>query len=83
MRTKVLNSLDWLFSNRSLPSLVELLQNGERASHVLTQLNNENEELKYRIREASRHVKNLSADYYSLISELYSNKYACFNWSLF
>ncbi|CAF4272221.1 unnamed protein product, partial [Adineta steineri] len=58
----------WVFSNRSSPDLVELLQNGERASHVLVQLNNENEELKYRNRETSRQLKNLSTDYYNLIN---------------
>ncbi|CAF4423551.1 unnamed protein product, partial [Adineta steineri] len=68
LRIKVSNFLDWIFSNRSSPNLVELLQNGERASHVLIQLNNENEELKYRNRETSRQLKNLSTDYYNLIN---------------
>jgi cell division protein FtsB len=48
---------------------VELLQNGERASHVLTQLNNENEELKYRNRETNKQIKYLSTDYCNLISK--------------
>ncbi|CAF1197448.1 unnamed protein product [Adineta steineri] len=68
LRIKVSNFLDWIFSNRSSPNLVELLQNGARASHVLVQLNNENEELKYRNRETSRQLKNLSTDYYNLIN---------------
>ena len=46
-----------------------LLQNGERASHVLTQLNGDNEELKYRNRETNRQIKHLSTDYCNLISE--------------
>ncbi len=50
---------------------MELLQNGERASHVLTQLNNENEELKHRNRETNKQIKNLSTDYCNLISKLY------------
>ncbi len=48
---------------------MELLQNGERASHVLTQLNNENEELKYRNRETNKQIKYLSTDYCNLISK--------------
>ena len=64
------NFLDWIFSNRPLPHLVTLLQNGERASHVLTQLNNENEELKFRNRETNRQIKHLSTDYCNLISQL-------------
>jgi chaperonin cofactor prefoldin len=51
---------------------VELLQNGERASHALTQLNNENEELKYRNRETNRQIKHISTDYCNLISKLHS-----------
>jgi len=50
---------------------VELLQNGERASHVLTQLNNENEELKHRNRETNKQIKNLSTDYCNLISKFH------------
>ncbi|CAF2632740.1 unnamed protein product [Rotaria sp. Silwood2] len=68
LRTKVSNFFDWIFSSRPLPSLVELLQNGERASHFLSQINNENEELKYRNRETSRHIKHISTDYCNLIS---------------
>ena len=49
---------------------MDLLQNGERASHVLTQLNNENEELKHRNRETNRQIKHLSTDYCNLISKL-------------
>jgi len=60
---------DWIFSNRPLPRLLELLQNGERASHILTQLNNENEELKHRNRETNRQIKHLSTDYCNLISK--------------
>jgi cell division protein FtsB len=48
---------------------VELLQNGERASHVLTQLNNENEELKHRNKETNKQIKHLSTDYCNLISK--------------
>lgn len=48
---------------------MELLQNGERASHVLTQLNNENEELKHRNKETNRQMKHLSTDYCNLISK--------------
>jgi cell division protein FtsB len=56
--------------------LVGLLQNGERASHVLTQLNNENEELKHRNRETNRQIKHLSTDYCNLISKLsFQEKY--------
>jgi cell division protein FtsB len=51
---------------------VELLQNGERASRALTQLNNENEELKYRNRETNRQIKHISTDYCNLISKLHS-----------
>jgi hypothetical protein len=61
--------LDWIFSSRPLPSLLELLQNGERASHFLTQLNNEHEELKYRSKETNRQIKHLSTDYCNLISK--------------
>ncbi|CAF1106911.1 unnamed protein product [Adineta steineri] len=68
LRKKVSNFFDWIFSNRPLPRLVELLQNGERASHVLTQLNNENEDLKHRNKETNKQIKNLSTDYCSLIS---------------
>ncbi|CAF0870195.1 unnamed protein product [Rotaria sordida] len=68
LRTKVSNFFDWIFSSRPLPSLVELLQNGERASHLLSQINNENEELKYRNRETNRHIRHISTDYCNLIS---------------
>ncbi|CAF1025663.1 unnamed protein product [Rotaria sordida] len=68
LRKKVLNFFDWIFSNRPLPRLVELLQNGERASHILTQINNENEELKHRNRETNKQIKNLSIDYCNLIT---------------
>ncbi|CAF3282228.1 unnamed protein product [Rotaria socialis] len=68
LRKKVLNFFDWIFSNRPLPRLVELLQNGERASHVLTQINNEHEELKNRNRETNKQIKSLSTDYCNLIS---------------
>lgn len=68
----MLNFFDWIFSNRPLPHLVTLFQNGERASHVLTQLNNENEELKFRNRETNRQIKHLSTDYCNLISKLHS-----------
>ncbi|CAF0774210.1 unnamed protein product [Adineta ricciae] len=68
LRKKASNFFDWIFSNRPLPRLVELLQNGERASHVLTQLNTENEELKDRNRETNKQIKNLSTDYCNLIS---------------
>ncbi len=64
-----MNFFDWIFSNRPLPRLVELLQNGERASHILTQLNNENEEFKHRNRETNRQIKHLSTDYCNLISK--------------
>lgn len=69
LRKKVSNFFDWIFSNRPLPRLVELLQDGERASHVLTQLNNENEELKHRSKETNRQMKHLSTDYCNLISK--------------
>ncbi|UJR23005.1 hypothetical protein I4U23_026031 [Adineta vaga] len=68
LRKKVWDFLEWVVTGRSLPSLVELLQNGERASQVLVQINNENEELKYRNRETNRQLKNLSTDYYNLIN---------------
>ncbi|CAF1106340.1 unnamed protein product [Rotaria sp. Silwood1] len=68
LHTKVSNFLDWIFSNRPLPSLLELLENGERASHLLSQINNENEELKYRNRETNRQIKHISTDYCNLIS---------------
>ncbi|CAF0800409.1 unnamed protein product [Rotaria sp. Silwood1] len=68
IRKKVSNFFDWIFSNRPLPRLVELLQNGERASHILTQINNENEELKHRNRETNKQIKHLSTDYCNLIS---------------
>lgn len=63
------NFIDWVFSSRPLPGLVELLRNGERASNLLKQINNENEELKYRNRETNRHIKLLSTDYCNLISK--------------
>ncbi|CAF1141782.1 unnamed protein product, partial [Adineta ricciae] len=68
LRKKVWDFLEWVFVGRSLPSLVELLQNGERASHVLVQLNRENEELKHRTRESNRQLKHLTTDYYNLIN---------------
>ncbi|CAF2360770.1 unnamed protein product [Rotaria sp. Silwood2] len=68
IRKKVSNFFDWIFSNRPLPRLLELLQNGERASHILTQINNENEELKHRNRETNKQIKHLSTDYCNLIS---------------
>ena len=68
---KASNFFDWIFSNRPLPNLVQLLQNGERASHILTQLNNENEQLKYRTKEANRQMKLISTDYCNLISKFY------------
>ncbi|UJR25899.1 hypothetical protein I4U23_007247 [Adineta vaga] len=68
LRKKVSNFFDWIFSNRPLPRLLELLQNGERASHVLTQLNTENEDLKHRNRETNNQIKSLSTDYCNLIT---------------
>lgn len=38
---------------------------------MLTQLNNENEELKYRMRETNRQMKHISTDYCNIISKLY------------
>jgi len=67
----VSNFFDWIFSNRPLPNLVELLQNSERLSQILTQINNENEELKYRAKETNRQMKHISTDYCNLISKLY------------
>ncbi|CAF2004352.1 unnamed protein product [Rotaria magnacalcarata] len=67
LRTKLLNFCDWIFSSRPVPNLLELLQNGERASHLLTQIHNENEELKYRNRETNRQMKIVSTDYCNLI----------------
>lgn len=70
LRLKLSNFFDWIFSNRPLPNLVELLQNGERASRFLSQLNTENEQLKYRTRETNKQLKYLSTDYCNLISKL-------------
>jgi hypothetical protein len=50
---------------------VELIQNGERSSRVLTRINNENDELKHRTRETNRQIKHLSTDYCNLISKSY------------
>jgi hypothetical protein len=44
-------------SNRSLPRLVKLVQNVERSSDILFQLNNENEELKHRNKETNQIFK--------------------------
>ncbi len=69
MRKKVSNFFSFDFSNRPLLCLVELLQNGECASDILTQLNNENEELKHWNKETNERIKHLSTDYCNLISK--------------
>lgn len=58
-----------MFTNRSLPSLVSLLENGERATRMLGNLNDKTEELEYRSRETNQHMKHLSKDYLNLISK--------------
>lgn len=70
VRKKVSTFLDTTLTRRSAqPDLAEVLQNGERASHVLIQLSNENEELKFRNRETNQQLKHLSSDYFNLISK--------------
>ena len=70
LREKASNFFDWDFSRIDhYHVLSNYYRMVKRASHVLTQLNNENEELKHRNRETNKQIKHLSTDYCNLISK--------------
>ena len=69
LRSRLIQCLDGFTSTQSSPKLVDLVQQGERTADELEHVNNENEALKYRIRETNRQIKHLSNDYCNLISE--------------
>ena len=77
LRRKLENFLDWIFSNRSLPHLVALLQNGEQTSQMLTKSNDKNDQLEYHSTQTTRQIKHLTNDYVNLISRSHRGNSLC------